>query len=110
MNQTNGKAWLSETRLNKILLNKTLKFTIIDIAAILFIVAAISLFFLRMSQVLEYNWEWDVIPSYFFYLDEATGKLKANIFVKGFVTTIKLSVWATLMGFLLGTVVPLILR
>lgn len=83
--------------------NKTLKFTIIDIAAIALIVAAISFVFLRMSSVFEYKWEWDRIPSYFFFLDVATGKLKANILVKGFATTIKLSVWATLLGFLLGT-------
>jgi polar amino acid transport system permease protein len=86
------------------LLNKTLKFTILDIAAIIFIVAAISMFFTRMSQVIEYNWEWEAIPSYFFYLDEVSGKFRANIFVKGFITTIKLSVWATLLGFFLGTI------
>ncbi len=86
------------------MLNKTLKFSVIDIAVILFIVAAISLFFLRMSQVLDYNWEWNAIPSYFFYLDEATGSIKANIFVKGFLTTLKLSIWATFLGFLLGIV------
>ena len=86
------------------MLNKTLKFTILDIAAIIFIVAAISIFFTRMSQVLEYNWEWEAIPPYFFYLDEASGKFRANIFVKGFITTIKLSVWATLLGFFLGTI------
>jgi polar amino acid transport system permease protein len=84
--------------------NKTLKFTIIDIAAIIFIVAAISYVFVKMSNVLEYNWEWDAIPSYFFFLDVVTGKLKANVLVKGFATTIKLSVWATFLGFFLGTV------
>jgi len=85
-------------------LNKPLKFTTIDIAAIAFIVAAIFLFFFRMSSVLEYQWEWDVIPSYFFYLDDTTGKLKANILVKGFFTTIKLSVWATTIGFFSGVI------
>ncbi len=84
--------------------NKLLKFTFIDIAAIAFIVAAIFLFFSRMSSVLEYKWEWDVIPSYFFYLDNVTGKLKVNILVKGFAMTVKLSIWATLLGFFLGIV------
>jgi polar amino acid transport system permease protein len=72
-------------------------------AVIILLVAAIALFFSRMSHVLDYKWEWDVIPSYFFFWDAADGKLKANIFVKGFVTTVKLSFWATLLGFLLGT-------
>ena len=84
--------------------NKALKFTIIDIVVIIFIVAAISLFFSRVSNVLQYNWEWDAIPPYFFYFDEVSGKLKANILVKGLIITIKLSFWATLIGFLLGTI------
>jgi len=87
------------------LLNKKkLKFTVIDIAVIIFIITAISIFFSRTSQVLDYKWEWDAMPSYFFFLDAATGKFKANILVKGFVTTVKLSFWATLLGFLLGIV------
>ncbi|MCD4741860.1 MAG: amino acid ABC transporter permease [Desulfobacteraceae bacterium] len=84
--------------------NKALKFTIVDIAVIIFIIAAISLFFSRVSSVLEYNWEWDAIPPYFLYLDEVTGKFKANILVKGFAITVKLSFWATFLGFLLGTI------
>ncbi len=84
--------------------NKPIRFTFIDIAAIAFIVAAIFLFFSRMVNVLEYKWEWDAIPPYFFYLDNATGKFKANILVKGFAITVKLSIWATLLGFFLGIV------
>lgn len=84
--------------------NKSCKFTIIDIAVISVIIIAIFLFFSRMSTALDYQWEWDAIPSYFFFLDADTGKLKANILVKGFLVTIKLSVWATLLGFFLGII------
>jgi polar amino acid transport system permease protein len=94
LNQKNGKALLNKNQL---------KFTILDMAVIIFIVAAISLFFLRMNQVLDYKWEWEVLPSYFFFWDDVTGDLKANILVKGFCTTIKLSIWSTMIGFFLGT-------
>lgn len=83
---------------------KRLKFTIIDMAAIIIVMVAISIFFSRMHSVLDYKWEWDAIPSYFFFLDDDTGELKSNILVKGFLTTVKLSVWATLIGFFLGIV------
>ena len=83
---------------------KSLKFSIIDIVVIVLIVAAISIFFSRMNTVLEYNWEWDAIPNYFFFWDAETGELKANILVQGFITTIKLSIWSTLIGFFLGTI------
>lgn len=82
---------------------KELKFSFVDIAVIALVIAAISFFFIRMVQVLDYNWEWDVMPSYFFYLDQVSGDLRANILVKGFLTTVKLSVWSTLIGFFLGT-------
>jgi polar amino acid transport system permease protein len=94
LNLKNGKLLLN---------NKKLKITIIDIAVIVFIVTAIFLFFSRMSNVLEYKWEWDAIPSYLFYFDDTTGDLKANILAKGFAITVKLSIWATIIGFLLGT-------
>lgn len=81
---------------------KALKFTTIDMAVILFIITAIFLFFSRVSQVFDYKWEWGMIPSYFFFWDAVTGELKANILITGFVTTIKLSFWATCIGFLLG--------
>ena len=81
-----------------------LKFTIIDVAVIIVVMAAIFLFFARMSQVLDYKWEWEAIPSYFFFTDAVTGKLKANILITGFFTTIKLSIWSTLIGFLLGII------
>ena len=83
---------------------KSLKFSIIDIAVIFLIVAALSIFFSRMNTVLEYNWKWDAIPNYFFFWDAKTGELKANILVQGFITTIKLSIWSTLIGFFLGTI------
>ena len=73
-------------------------------AAIILLIAAISVFFSRMNDILAYHWEWGRIPSYFFFRDQGTGALKANILAKGFATTVKLSVWAMVFGFLMGTV------
>lgn len=84
--------------------SKSSKFTIVDIAVITLVIAAIFLFFSRVKSVLDYTWEWGAIPSYFFYLNADTGKLTANILVKGFITTLKLSIWSTLIGFFLGTI------
>ena len=84
--------------------NKSNKFTLVDVSVCLFLVAGISFFLLRMTIVLNYQWEWDAIPGYFIFKDTATGQFKANILLKGFLTTIKLSVWATMLGFLFGTI------
>ena len=86
------------------MLNKpAFRFGLVDIAVVTLVIAAISFFFARMFHVLDYQWEWDAIPNYFFYRDEVSGTWKANILVQGFFTTIKLSIWATILGFSIGT-------
>jgi polar amino acid transport system permease protein len=95
---------LNKDLLNKDRLNRQIKkITILDSAVIIVVIVVVSLFFSRMSNVLDYKWEWNAIPSYFFFFDSVSQSFKANILIKGFFTTIKLSVWETMIGFLLGT-------
>lgn len=87
------------------MLNKRpLRVTFVDMAAIMVVIAAISFFFHRMESVLAYEWNWGAIPGYFFFHDPVTGRLTPNILVRGFFTTIKLSIWSMALGFILGTV------
>ncbi|MDD9304500.1 MAG: amino acid ABC transporter permease [Desulfobacter sp.] len=66
-------------------------------------IAFVWFFLARMGTVLAYEWNWAAIPQYFFFRDPDTGQLVPNILVQGFFTTIRLSVWATGLGFVLGT-------
>jgi len=84
--------------------SKSSKFTIVDMAVVMVMIAAISFFFSRMDTLLDYKWEWEVIPDYFIFKDSATGLFRANILLKGFFTTIRLSIWATVLGLLLGII------
>jgi polar amino acid transport system permease protein len=87
------------------LLNKPARrFTLVDLAVVLAVAAAVAFFFVRMVRVLDYQWEWDIIPGYFLFRDPATGRLQPNMLLLGFVTTIKLSVWSMVLAFFLGTV------
>lgn len=72
-------------------------------AAIALTIAAISFFFSRMGSVLAYEWQWERIPGYFLFKDPVTGSMKFNFLLLGFFTTVKLSIWATVLGFILGT-------
>ena len=83
---------------------KNLKFTLVDMAVVIVVIAAISFFFSRMGSMLDYKWEWEVIPGYFIFKDPVTGGFRPNMLLTGFVTTIRLSVWATILGFLLGII------
>jgi len=87
------------------LLNKPARrFTLVDLAVVLAVAAAVVFFFVRMVRVLDYQWEWDIIPGYFLFRDPATGRLQPNMLLLGFLTTIKLSAWSMVLAFFLGTV------
>lgn len=72
-------------------------------AALSLVIAAISFFLSRMGSVLAYEWNWAAIPKYFVFRDPETGSLVPNILVQGFFTTVKLSVWSTVLAFFMGT-------
>ena len=61
----------------------------------------------RLTMQLNYKWNWGILPQYFFYFDDETGRWVANILIKGLMTTIRLSVWATLLAVLFGALTGL---
>ncbi|MGD9097810.1 MAG: amino acid ABC transporter permease [Desulfobacterales bacterium] len=61
----------------------------------------------RLTTQLNYKWNWGILPQYFFYFDEDAGRWVANILVEGLATTIRLSVWATLLAVVFGAVTGL---
>jgi polar amino acid transport system permease protein len=76
--------------------------TVLDI-----VVTAALLLFLgyvtyRVSVGLNYNWDWGVIPNYLLRWDVEKGRWVSNILLKGFFTTIRLSVWAILFATVIG--------
>ncbi|MBI5590885.1 MAG: amino acid ABC transporter permease [Deltaproteobacteria bacterium] len=57
----------------------------------------------RMTVGMHYHWHWSAIPQYLFRMDQ-NGNWTANLLMQGFFTTIRLSIWATLLATILGTV------
>jgi len=56
----------------------------------------------RISDQLEYTWNWSVIPQYLFRYDAGRGGYVANLLMLGLYTTIRLSIWSTLLACLIG--------
>ena len=54
---------------------------------------------------LNYKWNWQAIPHYFFYYDQERGKWVANLIMQGLFTTLRLSIWGTVLATVLGTIV-----
>jgi polar amino acid transport system permease protein len=77
----------------------------------LLILAGILFFFAylgyRLFFSLNYNWNWSIIATYLVRFDQESGRWTANVLLEGFLTTIKLSIWATILAVLLGVTVGL---
>lgn len=81
------------------------KLTALDLAITLFIVGGLTYVGYRITAGLHYKWNWGAIPQYMFRIDPQTGNWVPNLLIQGLLTTIRLSVWATLMATVLGTIV-----
>ncbi len=79
----------------------------LDIAVLTGIAAAIGYVAYRVNFVLAYNWEWGAIPNYLLRYDEDEQRWVANLLLQGFMTTIRLSIWASLLAAVVGVVLGL---
>jgi len=84
-------------------LKKKLNFSLLDAGILLVVTAILGYIGYRITIGIHYNWHWSAIPQYLFRID-ANGNWKANLLMQGFFTTIRLSIWATLIASILGTV------
>lgn len=79
----------------------------LDVLVLLAIIGLGTYITYRLFFSLNYNWNWSVIPTYMVYDDPETGNWRTNLLLDGFITTIKLSIWATLLAVIIGFVVGL---
>jgi polar amino acid transport system permease protein len=80
------------------------KITKFDVIAGALIIAAGIFIVYKVSTGVNYRWNWGAMPQYFFRLDPDTRQWVPNILLEGFLTTIRLSIWATLSATLIGIV------
>jgi polar amino acid transport system permease protein len=81
--------------------------TILDGVILAVIVGFFAYVWYRLFFALNYHWNWSVIPTYLFRFDPDEQRWTANILLEGFLTTIKISIWATLFAVLLGFTIGL---
>jgi len=83
------------------------KITGLDIVLSIALLAAGLYMVYRIRVGLHYHWNWGAIPQYLFRYDEARGGFIPNILMQGLFTTIRLSVWGTLLACIIGIVMGL---
>jgi len=80
------------------------RLTLLDGVLAVLLLAAAAYFVYRIRVGLHYRWNWAAIPQYLVRYDAATGRWEPNLLLEGLLTTIRLSVWATVLATLIGTV------
>ena len=76
----------------------------VDAAVFAAAFAAILYVAYRVDSVLEYDWNWTVIPQFLYRWDEELGRWAPNLLMQGFYTTIRLALLSMLPAALLGAV------
>jgi len=89
-------------------LEKRLKITLLDVLIITLIAGACVWLFNRIWVELSYQWNWSAIPQYLFRYDPEKGSFVPNVLMKGFLTTVKLSIWTMVLATTLGLVMALL--
>jgi polar amino acid transport system permease protein len=83
---------------------KKTKITAVDLILMALILAVLAYIVYRLTVKLNYRWNWPAIPRYLVYYSAEHKGWMSGILLKGLYTTIRLSVWATLMAAVLGLV------
>ena len=86
---------------------RRVQFRALDFVVLILCIALGIFVYYRIQYGLEYKGNWAVIPGFLIKQDPATGHWVPNFLLEGLITTIKLSIWATLLATLFGIVAGL---
>lgn len=79
------------------------RFTPLDAILLILLAAGLGYFFWRAHVEFQYEWNWSLIPQFLFRHDPQDGWVP-NVHIQGLITTVRLSIWATLLASLIGIV------
>ncbi len=70
----------------------------LDLVLLTLLLGAAGYLVFRITTKLDYNWNWTAIPQYLFRYDEESGRWVSNYLIHGLLTTLRLSLWASLLA------------
>jgi polar amino acid transport system permease protein len=87
------------------MLSKTkTRLTYLDVALFGLFVCACAWLAYRINVKIDYKWNWGVIPQYIYRYDPVSATWVPGLIMQGLMTTLRLSIWATVLGLLFGTI------
>jgi polar amino acid transport system permease protein len=83
------------------------KWGALDNGIIIGVILSVLYLAYRIQATLHYQWNWGAIPQYLFRFDMEAGRWVPNLLVEGLLTTLRLSIWSTVLATFIGTVMAL---
>jgi polar amino acid transport system permease protein len=84
------------------------RLTWLDLPLILMLLVGCGWLLYRINAQVSYPWNWSAIPQYIFRFDEAAARWVPGLITQGVITTLRLSLWATILAFVFGIVMGLL--
>jgi len=79
------------------------RLTPLDLLLLTLLCAVVAWLAYRVGVELNYRWNWRVIPQYLLRREEGSGLWRPGLLLQGLFTTIRLSLWGTLLASAIGT-------
>jgi polar amino acid transport system permease protein len=86
---------------------KRIRFRAADLVVLILCIAFGIYVYYRINYGLQYKGNWAVIPGFLIKQDSATGGWVPNFLLEGLITTLRLSIWSTLLAILFGVMAGL---
>jgi polar amino acid transport system permease protein len=80
------------------------KFHWMDAVLLAVVGGFIAFVWLRIEGNLNYKWNWGIIPNYILRWNEDEGRWVANLLFQGLITTLRISIYASILALILGTI------
>jgi len=86
---------------------KSLRITPLDVTIIVALAGMLGYIIFKAAIGLNYHWKWEIIPQYLLRFDESSQSWRLGLLTQGLVTTLRLSLWSTLLAIIIGTIMGL---
>ncbi|GAU07829.1 amino acid ABC transporter permease [Desulfoplanes formicivorans] len=76
--------------------------SLLDLIILLILISGAGWLYYQATTNMDYTWDWSVIPQYLFRYDAHQERWVPNLLILGLMTTIRLSVWSTILATIIG--------
>lgn len=76
----------------------------VDVVILVILAVFVAVIWFRIEGSLNYKWRWEIIPNYILRWNEELQRWVPNILLQGVITTLRVSLYASILALILGTV------